>query len=179
MDQPDKAFVAGLSRTQRDAIETLQWAMEHFGALITNRHVTRRTVVQLVNKGVAESIGQCIMCDGDGFTLYPERYREGFRLTEFGVRCHAVLMEHYESFMCKESADKLKVGDDVEVLDEGLAMLRSIAPDQPPNHHGRIESIDGDTIMVEFPIDGSYEHSQLAPYPRSKIRIRSNVPGGS
>lgn len=69
--------------------------------------------------------------------------------------------------------DDLKVGDDVEVLDAGLAMLRRLCPDQPPNHHGRIEAIDGDTITVEFPIDGSYDgHSQSAPYPRSEVRKR-------
>ena len=66
-----------------------------------------------------------------------------------------------------------QVGDDVEVLNEGLAMLRNIMPNMPPNHYGRIESIDGDTIMVEFPIDGSYEeHSQCAPYPRHEVRKR-------
>ena len=71
------------------------------------------------------------------------------------------------------TADQLSVGDKVEVLDEGLAMLRRVAPDMPPNHHGRIQEIDGDTIMVEFPIDGSYEdHSQVAPYPRSEVRRR-------
>lgn len=73
----------------------------------------------------------------------------------------------------RKAVDDLKVGDDVEVLDEGLAMLRRLCPDQPPNHHGRIEAIDGDTITVEFPIDGSYDgHSQSAPYPRSEVRKR-------
>ena len=62
-----------------------------------------------------------------------------------------------------------KVGDEVEVLDEGLAMLRRLCPGMPPNHHGRIESIEGDTVVVEFPIG---EHSQSAPYPRSQVRKR-------
>lgn len=66
-----------------------------------------------------------------------------------------------------------EVGDLVEVLDEGLAMLRRICPDQPPNHHGRVAEISGETIMVEFPIDGSYEdHSQVAPYPANLVRKR-------
>lgn len=68
---------------------------------------------------------------------------------------------------------ELKVGDDVEVLDAGLAMLRQMCPGMPPNHYGRVEAIDGDTVMVEFPIDGSYaDHSQSAPYPRSEVRKR-------
>lgn len=55
---------------------------------------------------------------------------------------------------------------------KGLAMLRRLCPDQPPNNHGRVEAIDGDTVMVEFPLDGGYEHSQSAPYPRSAVRRR-------
>lgn len=66
----------------------------------------------------------------------------------------------------------MKVGDEVEVTDEGLAMLRRICPDMPPNHHGKIQAIDGDMITVEFPIDGGYEHSQAAPYHRSKVLPR-------
>jgi len=66
------------------------------------------------------------------------------------------------------------VGDLVEVLDEGLAMLRRLCPDMPPNHHGRVSEIRGDEIWVEFPIDGSYEdHSQIAPYPAEMVRRRS------
>jgi len=68
---------------------------------------------------------------------------------------------------------EINVGDDVEVLDAGLAMLRRLCPGMPFNHHGRVEAIKGDTIMVEFPIDGSYEdHSQTSPYPRSEVRKR-------
>jgi hypothetical protein len=71
-----------------------------------------------------------------------------------------------------------KVGDLVEVMDEGLAMLRRLCPDQPPNHHGRVERIDGDTIYVEFPIDGSYdEHSQTAPYPVDLVKKRTTAEG--
>lgn len=61
------------------------------------------------------------------------------------------------------------VGDPVEVLDEGLAMLRRICPDMPPNHHGRVQKIVGDEIWVEFPIGGSYANSQVAPYPASMV----------
>ncbi len=39
---------------------------------------------------------------------------------------------------------ELKVGDQVEVIDEGLAMLRRLCPGMPPNHRGRIEEIDGE-----------------------------------
>lgn len=65
-----------------------------------------------------------------------------------------------------------KVGDEVLVLDDGLALLRSVCPGMPPNHHGRVAEINGDQILVEFPIDGSYEHSQVAPYSKSEVRHR-------
>lgn len=67
------------------------------------------------------------------------------------------------------------VGDDVEVLDEGLAMLRRLMPNMPPNHHGKVAKImpDGD-ILVEFPLSGE-NHSQVAPYPPSMVRKRHNT----
>lgn len=65
------------------------------------------------------------------------------------------------------------VGDLVEVLDDGLAELRRICPGMPPNHHGRVRAIEGNQIEVEFPIDGTYDHSQIAPYPRDMVRKRS------
>lgn len=65
------------------------------------------------------------------------------------------------------------IDDLVEVDDEGLAMLRQLCPDMPSNHHGRVYEIRDDSILVEFPINGSYDdHSQVAPYPISKIRKR-------
>jgi len=73
----------------------------------------------------------------------------------------------------------LKIGDLVEVLDPGLAQLRAIMTqcgnDPGPNNHGKVSEIweDG-TILVEFPIgdDDPEEHSQVAPYPASQVRLR-------
>ena len=69
----------------------------------------------------------------------------------------------------------LQVGDPVEVLDEGLAMLRRLCPDMPPNHHGTVSRIDGDTVYVEFPIgdDDPAKHSQVAPFPAAEVRKRN------
>lgn len=85
-----------LTRRQKDAIEWLAWGMEHFGSLGTTRRVRRSTMMTLVKQGIAESVGQALMCDGDGFHLEPERYREGFRLTEYGQAVHQALMSEYE-----------------------------------------------------------------------------------
>ena len=73
----------------------------------------------------------------------------------------------------------LRVGDEVEVIDEGLAMLRCLAPGMPPNNVGRITELEGDIIMVEFPIDGTYGHSQVAPYSRSDVKKRKGSNEGS
>ena len=62
--------------------------------------------------------------------------------------------------------EELKKGDAVEVLDEGLEMLRSfMGPNAKPNHHGTVAEIwDDGTVLVEFPIRGENPHSQVAPY---------------
>jgi hypothetical protein len=72
---------------------------------------------------------------------------------------------------------KLQVGDSVEVLDVGLAQLRIIMArgghDPGPNNLGVVAEIwDDGTILVEFPIgdDDPEEHSQVSPYPPSKVR---------
>ena len=64
--------------------------------------------------------------------------------------------------------NNLKVGDKVQVLDQGLLMLQKFAPHgAKPNNHGVIAEIEDDTVKVEFPIgdDDPEEHSQIAPYP--------------
>lgn len=65
---------------------------------------------------------------------------------------------------------KFEIGEPIEVLDSGLAMLRAIMAEIGENiinHHGWVHSIEPDgTIMVLFPIGDAdpLEHSQLAPY---------------
>lgn len=59
--------------------------------------------------------------------------------------------------------NELKQGDRVTVEDEGLAMLRSICPDMPPNNTGTIERIDSECVYVCF------DDGQLAPYPREQV----------
>jgi hypothetical protein len=64
---------------------------------------------------------------------------------------------------------KLKVGDKVRVMDQGLLMLQQFAPKgAKPNNEGIVSEIleDGD-LMIEFPVNegGPNEHSQVAPYP--------------
>ena len=93
---PLHAIVNKLSRAQKDAIESLAWGMEHFGSLVTNRHVRRSTMLTLVGRGIAESVGRVAMCDDDGCTIRPEQYREGFRLTDHGVEVHRAVMDDYE-----------------------------------------------------------------------------------
>jgi len=84
-----------LTRNQRDAIDALAWGTLHFGSLHTNRVVRRRTVLSLVRRGLAESVGQTMVCDADGFHVEPERYREGFRLTARGQKVYEHQLRTY------------------------------------------------------------------------------------
>lgn len=60
-----------------------------------------------------------------------------------------------------------RVGDQVAVQCEGLATLRALCPDMPPNHHGEVtEVLDSNTLLIEFP-DG-----QAVPYSVSECRLR-------
>lgn len=62
--------------------------------------------------------------------------------------------------------EKLKVGDKVRVMDQGLLMLQSFAPPgSKPNNEGVVSEImeDGD-LLIEFILSGD-DHSQVAPYP--------------
>jgi hypothetical protein len=66
---------------------------------------------------------------------------------------------------------KLKVGDKVRVMDQGLLMLQKFAPPgAKPNNEGTVSQILGDGYLeIEFPIgdDDPQEHSQAAAYHRS------------
>lgn len=67
-----------------DVLEWIQWAETHFGSLVTSREVPRRDVLRCVKRGLVKSVGPVPLCDADGFRLAPERYREGFILTDRG-----------------------------------------------------------------------------------------------
>ncbi len=70
----------------------------------------------------------------------------------------------------KKANKELKIGDKVEVLDEGLAMLRRLMPSKKPNNVGKIAEFwkDGQ-ILVEFKLSGR-NHSQVAPYPKELVK---------
>jgi class 3 adenylate cyclase len=60
-------------------------------------------------------------------------------------------------------------GDRVKVMDPALAELRATMAaathEEPvPNHHGTVESVDGDRILIVFDDGGS------APYQRNEVR---------
>lgn len=62
----------------------------------------------------------------------------------------------------------MEKGKKVVVMDQGLIMLQRFAPPGArPNNVGWVDSVEGNTVYVKFPIgdDNPEEHSQLAPYP--------------
>jgi hypothetical protein len=68
----------------------------------------------------------------------------------------------------------LKIGDEVDVMDQGLLMLQKFAPPgAKPNNRGIIADIWGDgTVEVEFPLESEdgEPHSQVAPYAPHLIK---------
>lgn len=74
-----------LTDIERAALSDLCHGLRHFGSLVTGRNVRKRTVLALERKGLAESAGCVVLCDADGFTVEPERYREGWRPTLAGL----------------------------------------------------------------------------------------------
>ena len=76
-----------LAKADREAISHATWCERAMGWNITgSRAHQRRTLVGLERRGLLESVGPVVMCDGDGFHLDPERFRHGWRLTAWGKR---------------------------------------------------------------------------------------------
>jgi len=74
--------------------------------------------------------------------------------------------------------EKFNIGDDVEVMDEGLLMLQKFAPaGAKPNNIGKIKEKlpDGDWL-IEFSIGDNdpEKHSQVSPYEQSKLKKLKN-----
>ena len=62
---------------------------EHgFSCVNTGGPHRRRTGERLVKRGLMTKVW-AVVCDGDGFALDPESEREGFALTESGIRALA------------------------------------------------------------------------------------------
>lgn len=69
---------------QRAVLETVADAEDHYGSLVTNGQCSRRDVMRCVNAGLVESAGLVTLLDDDCSPFAPERWREGFRLTQAG-----------------------------------------------------------------------------------------------
>lgn len=65
-------------------LEAIEWAEDEFGSLITTRQFPRRAILRLVERGLVRSAGLVTVLDGDGGMVEPERFREGFKLTDAG-----------------------------------------------------------------------------------------------
>ena len=77
-------YIGDLSRAEQDV---LSWAAHNakFGwSLTTSRTYRLTTVKALIAKGLVVHVGDVVMVDADGYTKQPERYRDGFELTDRG-----------------------------------------------------------------------------------------------
>jgi hypothetical protein len=75
-----------LTMKLQDTLETVAWGEEHFGSVTTGGPLRKRDVDAAIRKGLVVEVGAVTLCDGDGFTIHPERYRTGYRLTAAGRR---------------------------------------------------------------------------------------------
>lgn len=73
-----------LTPKQLDTLRVVGDAQEHYGSLVTNSAYPRSVVVRLVLLGLVESAGVVRVCDDTGSPYEPERWREGFKLTQAG-----------------------------------------------------------------------------------------------
>lgn len=63
---------------------TIQHLEQHGMSTMTNRAFPLRRMKRLESLGLVESAGMAALCDGDGFTIQPERWAESWRLTQSG-----------------------------------------------------------------------------------------------
>lgn len=66
-------------------------------SLCTGGPVLLRHVLRLEDLGYLERIGPVVECDGDGFALQPERYRDAWKLTKLG-RDHVAFRKKLEKW---------------------------------------------------------------------------------
>lgn len=67
-----------------DVLETVEWGEQNFGSVVTGGPLRKRDIDAAISKGLVTNIGRVHLCDDDGFTIQPERYRDGYRLTPKG-----------------------------------------------------------------------------------------------
>jgi hypothetical protein len=75
-----------MTKNQMRALRNVSWGSEHFGAFCTGRETRKRDVLALVAQGLVADAGMVAVCDGDGFLLRPERYRQGWEITDAGKK---------------------------------------------------------------------------------------------
>lgn len=74
----------GLTRAEWDILEHAAGCERHGWKFGTGRTIKRRDVLGLVKRKLVADVGLVVQVDGDGFTIKPERYRQGYELTDAG-----------------------------------------------------------------------------------------------
>lgn len=74
----------GMTNAMANCLSTTAWGMRHFGGIVTNRQLRKSVMRRCVQAGLCRCVGLVAVCDGDGFTIRPERYRLGYVLTKRG-----------------------------------------------------------------------------------------------
>ena len=80
-----------------ELLESVAWGQKNFGSLCSGGPVRLRDLRRAIKAGLVQSQGQVALCSPDGGTLDPERFREGFVLTESGAQELARIEEAKET----------------------------------------------------------------------------------
>lgn len=88
---PDHRTHEGRQVNRRNVLESVADCEQLFGSLITNSVCTRRDVMRCVRAGLVKSVGPVTLMDDDDSPVEPERFREGFRLTEAGRQAARII----------------------------------------------------------------------------------------
>lgn len=71
-----------------DALEFAEWGAQHFTGVMPGRQHPARDFRRVEAKGHVRQEA-LVLCDGDGFTVQPERWRTGYVITKAGKRALA------------------------------------------------------------------------------------------
>lgn len=67
-----------------DVLLIFEATQKNYDALIPHAGLRKSQIKKALATGCVRSVGRCLVCDEDGGIKHPERYKEGFELTEKG-----------------------------------------------------------------------------------------------
>ena len=109
-------------------LHDVKWAMENFGSLHTNTQIPRRKIQSAIQRGYLTSIGMTQPCDATGAALENRQPREGWILTDAGVKFLEANVEHVHHYQRgRASITRLRLESDKIIETERLVVVARCA----------------------------------------------------